>query len=291
MKKLMFYFLLFASVSCTPKPETSSKEAVSVPTVQNTPSADRMATEDLALYLDMQNGPPALMQIFDSIKAEYPKLLADIAFLKSDSMKGIQIDCMGVTHFESRKEDNWKTTVSEEAKASQQFVKQRVEEGGYDVVSGDFSAHFGPVDLGIAVDEQLRNTTSLSQIMGFQHRPTYQETKDFLRDLATKDYTCSLACANSKKPYVIGTEPRWVYLAQQYLISTVQAPPGQYPEIDHLIMLFSRVRSEISYSRMAQYLLKTAPGKKGVLLYGQFHNRDYMEFQQRFGTKGIISIM
>ncbi len=290
MKKIILLCLqILLTVSCSPKKESPSGKEIPTAHADSKPQIDvQMATEELKEYLDKPNPPEDIAPFIDSIKKEYPQLLADIAFLRSDSMKGVRIDCIGVTHFRAMEENNFEPSVDTETIASQESARKQVLDSGYDLVSGDFSAYFGRVDKKIAIHEQLTNVSSMAKMLHYKKLPTYAETEKFLRDLATKDFPCSLAFSNSRKPYVIGTEPRWVYLTQQYLLPKFQSSPGMYPDIERFAWLLGRVRSEISYSRMAQYLLRNAKGQKGVLLYGELHVPDYREFQNRFGTIGTI---
>ncbi len=284
MKKVFVYVACLMLFACVHRDEAKQAQ---VP---------ETSTEELAKYFNMFDGKQGLLGVlslaFDSIESEYPSMLRDIVFLKSDSIKGLNIDCIGMLH--SSPYSSGVMYTSDSVSASQNRIAGIIDKGGYDFVGTEYASTPGRIDFATMIKEQQSNVSSLAKTFNAGSCPSFDDCRKFIIEQAKSDYSAHLIVSGSTKPYLIGTEPRWVWLSQQMLLSILLSvdPSKVEPELiytfDRVIGILARVRSEIAYVRTARYLIKVGRHKKAAILYGRDHLVDFINIQIRYGTTGKI---
>lgn len=270
--------MLVAFSSCTPKQETKVVNEQTTLTQPLTQSPT-WATEELGKLLDTYKDAPYLSVFFDSIKVEYPGLVSDFQFL--DSIKGLKIDFIGTRH--SGLGVYGPESDSEKTKLCQISIGDEVAKGNYEFIGVEDSYESIRINLETFLDEMAHSNEEMLKVGSGQIVHFSREDARICYSKQTNDnFVFDRLFSHNEKPYIIGTEPKWVWMTEQYILA--QGLDRKYLGMNQLAMLLGKCRSEIALSRTARYLKKVGADKKAVITYGSLHLSDFKVLSEKFGT-------
>ena len=238
------------------------------------------ATEELGTWFDVFPKDFIASHIMDSIHSEYASMLSDIRFL--DSVKGLKIDFIGMVHSDFE-------TYSNDVALCQASLSETIEKMNYLFIGTESSAVAGKVDMDTYLTEQLENMSIAMRVLyGREVIVSQSQYKQIIEKWVPYDFVLQKLFSHNEKPYLVGTEPRWVWYAEQFFRNIAILPdisPEDADNIRKLIPILNRCRSEIAFARTARQLLKDDKNSTAVLLYGKNHLDHFKQLAQEFGTK------
>lgn len=268
--------------SCTSKQEAQKKEEQVV--VQQPQSIPHSATEELSKWFDSFHDNPVFSVMFDSIKAEYPRLMSDIRFL--DSIRGLKIDFIGMTH-SNYGMGGVSETQNARVVSCQSSIEDTIKKHHWSFIGVEISSKEGKISLESFLKEQaLAGDKLVKVISGNEVHSSPEEARKVFSPFIKDDFTVRKLFTHDDVPYLIGTEPEWVWMTEQL---THQVNPSMLPQqtvakLNEVALLLNASRSEIALSRTARHLMKLGKGKTAVLIYGKLHMEHFRALSQKFGT-------
>lgn len=252
---------------------------------QETVAAPQSAIEELPNWFNAFS-EPFFVTLLDSIKQEYPSLLADVKFL--DSIKGLNIDFIGMVH--SPFGISVRSISDSIVNVCQSAVGQIIDTNGYLFIGTELSSIQRKINWEMFLQEQATNGSRLVLIQyGINTEPSVKLARKTFEPFIKGDDVLSRLVSKKQKPFIVGTEPTWVWLTEQvardidpHTISFETAS-----KLNQFVSLLGRCRSEIALARTARQLLKDGGEKKAVILYGKNHLPDFKLLAKKYG---IISM-
>lgn len=287
MNKILLIISLLGLVACGPHTDYSSD--IQMPHR----ASEAFATYRLQEWFNSpaKNAVPAMY--FDSIESEYTEYLRDIAFLRSDSVRDLKIDCIGVLHFS--RDLSGELFPDAAALTSQSELEALLKQRPYDIIASEHSALTGKITFEQCVAENIKDVKSVMPMVApniqLDMAKTARNVRKSLLELTSVDYQYRLLKSGSQKPYLIGTEPRWAYLANQYFMDqlSICRDPALSNTLTTIYTTLAACRSEIAVARTARYLLSQKKPLRVVLIYGSAHVPDFQRIKDTYGIIGTIT--
>jgi hypothetical protein len=273
MKNLLLLFVTIVFISCQEPQKVK----------ENIPTAYKTSTEELQNWFNAFS-VPYLRTLMDSIKQEYPSLMKDIQFL--DSIKGIKIDFIGMVH--SSFGDSNQPIDDKTIAICQESIGSLIDTSHYCLIGTENAFTQGKITWEIYLKENSINSHEyLKLLAGIDTVLSIESININLAPRAKYDNVLKRLITKNNKPYIVGIEPRWVWLTEDIARNQLNSPqfPTQSKQIfQEFIRVLTTCRSEIAFARTARQIMKAGKDKTGVIVYGKNHLYDFHNLATKYGT-------
>ncbi|MEO5646501.1 MAG: hypothetical protein ABIO57_01890 [Candidatus Paceibacterota bacterium] len=281
MKKVFILLsgLLFSLFSCHENHEQQQSNDF-----QNSPHAT-IAAEGAIGELPQWFGAfsePVLATLLDSIKADYPHLVAETKVL--DSIKGVKIDFIGMLHSSFGMQQPVSDTVIGKCQCA---IGNLIDTSKYLFIGAEHSTAHGRIRYQNLVQETVADVSKDAKLRyGIDTIIPAQRAVAVFERFRKYDYVVDRLMKNQQKPYVIGTNPYWINFAESEILKMDENSVSSSTRskiINQFVPLLIRCRNEIALARTAEELLKKGRKKKAVVLYGADHLDDFKTLALKYG--------